>query len=288
MGSFANIWVRFAVQIIILLVAAASSSAGPFESRVINGEPAIPHTAPYIVSLQVFNRTGDPNVSRHTCGGSIINENWVITAAHCVVNRPADVFLGVFAGRHDLLQSELDEGGQHRSIALTLVHEDYPKNPIDDEPYDIALLKVTEPFVFDERVQPIALPAQDELHYGVSRVYGWGSISKNKTAVIPNILQTSRLNIIEYNVCKAIMAGIRASPMHPTMVCVGPMYGNGGVCSGDSGGPLVQQNAQAETELVGVASWVPFIPCGGPNSPSVFAKVSLFVDWVHEKLELYQ
>lgn len=80
------------------------------------------------------------------------------------------------------------------------------------------------------------------------------------------------------------MNGIRASPMHPTMICVGPVYGFGGVCSGDSGGPLIQVNEDAEVELVGVASWVPLIPCGSPNAPSVFAKASYFTEWVEKKL----
>lgn len=178
----------FSIVRLVFITFAAISAVHCLEPYIINGEAAVPHSAPYIVSLQVFNRTGDPNVSRHTCGGSIIAPQWVLTAAHCVVNRPAEVFLGVFAGRHNLAA---EENGQHRSIALTLVHEDYPKNPIDDEPFDIALLKVAEPFVFDDNVQPIALPPQGTQHFGLTRAFGWGSISRNFTAVLPSILQVS-------------------------------------------------------------------------------------------------
>lgn len=177
------------VQFVVLSAVLSVVLSIGYEGYVINGDEAVPHSAPYIISMQVFNRTGDPNVSRHTCGGSIIHEKWVVTAAHCVVGRPAGISLGIFAGRHNLQLTEQDESGQHRSIELTIVHEDYPKNPIDDEPFDIALIKVTEPFVFNEFVQPIALAKQDTLHTGITRIFGWGSISKNLTAVIPSHLQ---------------------------------------------------------------------------------------------------
>lgn len=180
---------RLPVQFIFLCFVVSFVVAVSYEGRVISGSVAIPHSAPYIISMQVFNRTGDPEVSRHTCGGSIIQESWVVTAAHCVVNRPSDISLGIFAGRHDLLLSESEEGGQHRSIEFWIVHEDYPTRPIDDEPFDIALIKVTEPFVFNDHVQPIALSSQDTLHSGITRIFGWGSISTNSTAVIPNLLQ---------------------------------------------------------------------------------------------------
>lgn len=177
------------VQFVVFAILASVATSARSESRIINGNVAIPHSAPYIISMQVFNRTGDPNVSRHTCGGSIIDEKWVITAAHCVVGRPEGISLGIFAGRHDLQLSEEDEQAQHRSIELIIVHEDYPNPPIDDEPFDIALIKVSEPFVFNERIQPIKLATQDKLHSGVTRAFGWGSISLNMTAVIPNLLQ---------------------------------------------------------------------------------------------------
>lgn len=109
-----------------------------------------------------------------------------------------------------------------------------------------------------------------------------------RLAKIIVLLQTTALNIVDYDVCKVIMSGIRASPLHPTMVCVGSLYGLDGVCSGDSGGPLVQVNADDELEVVGVASWVPFLPCGSPNSPSVYAKTSLFTDWINNKLEEFK
>lgn len=253
------------------------------EQFVIKGEEAEPHSAPYIISLQLFNRTGDPTISRHRCGGSILNEDWVVTAGHCVVNLPQFTFLGVFAGRHNLAKSEEFEGGQHREIEEIIIHPNYWWD--DDEPYDVALIKVSKPFVFNETVQPITLPPQDKIHFGISRVFGWGSISLNLTAIVPDRLQTSPLPIIEYDLCEAVMRGLGVSPMHPSMLCVGPLEGGGGVCSGDSGGPLVQVNEKGDTELVGVASWVPLLPCGSPNAPSVFARVSYFTKWIDEVIE---
>lgn len=278
------------LKLILLVTATTLISGGTIpnnpESFVIDGREAAPHIAPYIISLQLFNRTGDPTISRHRCGGSIISEDWVVTAAHCVVNMPEYTFLGVFAGRHDLTKDEESEGGQHREIEDVIIHPSYWWD--DDEPYDVALIRVSEPFVFnatDSFVKPILLPPQDKIHFGITRVYGWGSISTNLTAVLPDRLQTAPLPIIEYDVCEVVMRGLGVSPMHPSMLCVGPLTGGGGVCSGDSGGPLVQVNSNVELELVGVASWVPLLPCGSPNAPSVFARTSYFTDWINETIQ---
>lgn len=274
----------FIIQVLLALaISATVVTAASFHGKeqfVINGVEAEPHTAPYIISLQRFNRTGDPTISRHRCGGSIITEKLVITAAHCVVNLESHEFLRVFAGRHNLVLETEFEDGQEREIEQIIIHPKYWWD--DDEPYDVAIIKVTEPFEFNPTVQPIALPEQDKIHFGISRVFGWGSISVNLTQILPDKLQTSPVPIIPYDICEAVMRVLGVSPMHPSMLCVGPLEGGGGVCSGDSGGPLVQVGSSGQVELVGVASWVPLLPCGSPNSPSVFARVSYFNDWIEE------
>lgn len=80
------------------------------------------------------------------------------------------------------------------------------------------------------------------------------------------------------------MNGFGWSPMHPTFICTGPL-GNGGACSGDSGGPLVQYKEDGKPELIGATAWVPLLPCGSPNAPTAFTKVSYFIDWIHENMQ---
>uniref|UniRef100_A0A336LVN6 CSON006106 protein n=1 Tax=Culicoides sonorensis TaxID=179676 RepID=A0A336LVN6_CULSO len=258
--------------------------ATPINPFVINGQEAEPHSAPYIVSMQLTNRTGITKKSRHRCGGSILNENWVITAAHCVVNVPPNHWLELFAGRHDLRLTESEENGQSRRLEKIIVHEKYIQR--DDEPYDIALLKVVKPFELNnDTIKAIRLPPAGETQTGNSTLFGWGSISTNLTSVIPPILQTSNLPLIPYEICEAVMNGLGLSPMHPSFICTGPLLGNGGACSGDSGGPLVQYKDDGEPELIGLAAWVPLLPCGSPNSPSAFTKVSYFIDWINENMK---
>lgn len=104
-----------------------------------------------------------------------------------MVNVPENHWLELFAGRHDLRLSESEENGQSRRLEKIIIHEKYIQR--DDEPYDIALVKVDSPFEFHENITSISLPPADETQEGSATLFGWGSISTNLTAVIPPILQ---------------------------------------------------------------------------------------------------
>lgn len=83
--------------------------------------------------------------------------------------------------------TETEENGQSRRLEKIIVHEKYIQ--MDDEPFDIALVKVAKPFKFNENITAIRLPPANETQQGESTLFGWGSISTNLTAVLPPILQ---------------------------------------------------------------------------------------------------
>lgn len=83
--------------------------------------------------------------------------------------------------------TETEENGQSRRLEKIIIHEKYVQR--DDEPFDIALVKVAQPFEFHENITSIRLPPMDETQEGESTLFGWGSISTNLTSVIPPILQ---------------------------------------------------------------------------------------------------
>lgn len=265
---------------VILLVGASQAKPAPV---IINGQVAVPFSAPFMVSLQTFNTTGDPTVSTgHGCGGAILNEWWVVSVAHCLYRDRGHTILGVRAGRHDLRKTDEEEHGQTRYAEEVILHER------SLWPADLALIKLTQPFEFNEFVQPIALPVQNEKHFGVARAFGWGATALNLTnpLIYADELQTTALPIQQYEVCEVIMNAIGFYAFDPVMMCVGKLEGGDGLCYGDSGSPLVQVNGKGSLELLGVASWTASpVGCGLPNAPSVYTKISEFVEWIENKID---
>ncbi|XP_063708241.1 trypsin-1-like [Culicoides brevitarsis] len=240
----------------------ASAYANPIQ-RVVGGEDAIPHEFPYQISIRSASGI-------HHCGGSILNENYILTAAHCIVPEGSLVV----AGAHNLSSPNKNE--QHRLIEKFISHEDYPGSVA---PFDIALIKVSEPFVLNKFVKSIALPKAGEYPSGKAIVSGWGSVSNTSNPSYPIILQKAILPIHSEEECSTLWM---ISPYEDTNVCAGELDGSNSVCSGDSGGPLAQKVGK-ENVVVGVVSWGN-IPCGSPGKPGVFTLVSSYIDWIQQNM----
>ncbi|XP_046403908.1 trypsin-3-like [Ischnura elegans] len=219
----------------------------PLDGRIVGGEDAAPGEFPYQLSLRIG---GD-----HTCGASILSEDWAVTAAHCVHN-VGDYSLQLMAGSLDV-----DEGDIYDVTNFT-VHPNYDPATTD---WDMAVLKVSTPFVFSSTVSPIALPAEgEELDAGTMVVIsGWGDLSEEG----PNAKFLQKVTVPVYDQNECALAYIMSGGITDQMFCAGVKEGGKDACQGDSGGPLVFND-----KLYGIVSWGR--GCGERGYPGVYAKVS--------------
>lgn len=203
-----------------------------------------------------------------------MNSNWIVTAAHCVMNTGHQ---RVVAGDHDVSIDEPNE--QVSNILRRVIHPLY-SGGLSVGPYDIALFELETPLSYNAWVHPIALPPKDTIHTGVGYAFGWGETSNSSASAMPNILQTVEKTILTLAECRAADT-IPGALVDETNMCTGPLHSNTDTCGGDSGGPFIQVNAGGFLELVGIVSWGPN-PCG--TGPSVKVRMSAFNDWIAETM----
>ncbi|XP_053957034.1 lectizyme [Anastrepha ludens] len=247
--------------------------------KLLAKHEAIPHSAPYIVSIQ---RMTPDNGLVHYCAGTIINEHWILTAAHCLTSEEAVENSLIVAGCHDLHGSNEGDCVQVRTIDHHVRHELYLGGI---NPYDIALIYTKRPLQFTQYVQPAQLPEQDVLPEGSGTLYGWGNISMTLVPNYPHRLQEAEMPILDMELCERILAG-SGLPLHETNLCTGPLNGGVSICTADSGGPLMQPCCDGFEErytVIGIVSWGK-MPCGQQNAPSVFVRVSAFTNWIRDNI----
>lgn len=242
----------------LILVACLASLAA--SQRIVGGEEAEPHEFPWQISLR---RASD---NFHFCGGSVLDENTVVTAAHCTVIWDSPDEVVIVAGEHN---KKVDEGTeQTRAVSKLTVHESYgsPKGFEND----IALWSLVEPLNLTFAVAPVPLPKAMQESSGYCTVTGWGTLSSGGST--PDVLMKVDVPVVEDGTCKLEYPFSIAD----SMICAGERGKDS--CQGDSGGPLVCYNADGSSYLGGIVSWGR--GCAGLFSPGVYTEVSYFTEWI--------
>ncbi|XP_064109381.1 trypsin-1-like [Macrobrachium nipponense] len=238
--------------------------------RIVGGTPAEDHEFPWQVSLQWRYNW----YTYHLCGATVIDQNWVVTAAHCTHQFTAKDLI-VVAGDHTLKQKEGSE--QTRYIERIIEHENYNANTQEN---DIALIKLTVPLTLDGMtVSPVCLPPPLKNFSGECVVTGWGKVTEGGSS--SDVLQKVIVPVISDQKCRSSYRAIGyTGPIVDSMICAGYEYGNKDACQGDSGGPFVCRGSDNRYYLGGIVSWG--IGCARPNVPGVYTEVSRYVQWINK------
>jgi len=255
--SLSKIALATAVSTVVMV---NTASASTMMARIIGGADAASNTYPWMVSIQ------SKSDSQHFCGGSLIGDKYVLTAAHCIEDANADS-VQVVVSEFDLEQESLVE--QKISVKNIYMHQSYG----DDN--DIAILELTTPSD-KSPVQLADAALNDGLQVGAKlTVMGWGNQS-TEGEDFPNILQEVQVPLADHGLCKTNYAGIDMT-ITENMLCAGLTAGGKDSCQGDSGGPLVYQK-DSNWFQTGVVSFGE--GCAQEDYFGVYTKVSNYGDWV--------
>jgi transmembrane serine protease 11D len=238
--------------------------------RIVGGEPVMIEKNPWQVAL-IRASMAEPQRSQF-CGGSLISDSWVLTAAHCVRNsivREDPARLNVIAGTRIYIA-----GGERVEVAAIHVHPQYNTSTMDS---DFALLQLKTPLANVNGGAPQAIKSASEntqVSDGTEvNVTGWGATAEGGPGSLE--LLGALVPIVSNDVCNKPAS--YNGDITATMICAGREEGGVDSCQGDSGGPLTHM-IDGQPVLIGVVSWGE--GCARRLKYGIYSRVSAAAPWI--------
>lgn len=243
-------------------------------ARILYGSETPQNEYPWQISMWI-----DRN---HFCGGTLINKEWVVTAAHCVDLQYRNHFARVTVSLSDHDVEKFDETKNvFRKLKKIVRFPTYDENYLHG---DLALLQFEKPVKLSNTIRPACLPVDDlSWEYRSAIITGWGYTEVTRVLKprpkTSDILREAEVYILPQDLCKIHSP----FPITDRMICTfkGPL-GVETTCQGDSGGPLVVNNGTNRFVVVGATSFG-VSTCEGPY-PSMFARISTFLSFIYASM----
>jgi hypothetical protein len=241
---------------------------------------------PWMVAIYRLENNG--NTVFH-CGGTIIGDCWVLTAAHCLKGYHPDDLL-VVVGDTERYVRQFTE--KTYTVERSFIHPTYEQG--GDYNRDIGLLKLPCNISCSPFIRKGCLPTtRDEIFYTPGTnciVAGWGATEKRehggRTSAKSTAMKELHLPIADHERCKNSTSDRYKEDVTEFTVCAGDGTGQNDACDGDSGGPLFCKRPNEEKYVVvGIVSWGE--GCGQAGKYGIFTHLLKLVGWVHEQMDLY-
>ncbi|KAH8369485.1 hypothetical protein KR009_012380 [Drosophila setifemur] len=273
------------------LLPRAPNCGDNFEDRIVGGVETGKREFPWMVLIE-YTKPG--NIKGHHCGGSLINNRYVLTAAHCVSAIPSDWQLtGVRLGDWDTTTNpdcitqkngnrDCNDPYVDNPVVERIPHPQYPGNA-RDQLHDIALLRLRDVVNY---ISPVCLPSlpnqRDNIFLGRTVVVaGWGRTETNFTS---NRKLKAEVEPVSLSDCNERYSSQRRT-VTANQLCAGGVEGVDS-CRGDSGGPLMLEEiyaGNANYYIAGVVSYGP-TPCGLRGWPGVYTRVAAYLDFIENNI----
>ncbi|XP_047109118.1 mast cell tryptase-like [Schistocerca piceifrons] len=256
--------------------------------KIVGGTETSYGAYPWQVEIEIL-KYGAKSYEHH-CGGAIISERLIVTAAHCLQSYDPER-LRVTVGKHR--RSQHNKYEQVFRVDKILLHPKFRRDGYYSHDIGLLKLKATDDkgISYNSHVRPICLPAAHTRNAAGTwcTVTGWGAQKPQDMESLSDVLLAAYVPLLEQETCRTKeVYGDRDQAILDGMLCAGLLEGGVDACGGDSGGPLACE-VDGRFVLTGLVSWGD--GCAKPSKPGVYTRISHYVDWIHasfKKLGLQQ
>ena len=255
-------------------------------ARILGGMEVVRGSWPWQVAIESFLHDGKWKLR---CGGSLINDEWVVTAAHCLYDKQPTLHklqpseFKIFLGVHNVSTRTTDNHVQQFEAQEIIAHPDFDTDILDN---DIGLIRLKKKAVFTRYIRPICLPTRPDQRYLATEgragiVVGWGVTESGQSS---SVLRELSLPVVSTKDCSDAYYSDHYQ-VTSSMFCAGRKRGRYDTCKGDSGGGYIfYDSKRRKWTSQGVISWGGN-QCGEAGKYSVYTKVVNFVTWIKKTMK---